>query len=373
MSVALSPRERVILNLGCSPADRPAFSWSFGPEPPARAALDAHLAQWGLDYDRLFAVTSDVRRFDAVYVGPPLPPRTSAWGWTVKPTSYGVGSYDEFDHHPLAAAETVDDVRRHAWPSPDDFDAGAVAAAIRRADPRGRYARILWGGNPMEILTWLTGLERLLVGLLEWPEMIHAAMDRITSFFETVTCRALAAAAGEIDAVFCADDLGTQNGPMIGRTTYREMIMPYHRRLYAAIHAEHLPVIHHSDGSVFGLLDDLIEAGVDCLEAVQVECVDMAPEGLKARFGGRLAFQGGVSVQQVLPRATGEQVREEVRHLKDVLGRGGGYICAPSHAIQAHTPPENVVAMVEEAVEMPMADIARLASAGAPAAGESTP
>ena len=144
---------------------------------------------------------------------------------------------------------------------------------------------------------------------------------------------------------------------MIGRSTYRELIMPYHRRLYGLAHEQVRYTIHHSDGSVYDLLDDLHEAGVDCLEAVQVECRDMEPEKLKARFGDRLAFQGGVSVQQVLPRLSAEEVRAEVRRLKSVFGKGGGYICAPSHALQAGTPAENVIALAEEGVEMPLGEI----------------
>jgi len=361
MTESLSSRERARLNYSLREADRPAFSWSFGPQPPARAALNEHLAQWGLDYEKLFVVTSDLRRYHVPYVGPPLPERTSFWGWTVKPTSYGAGSYDEFDHQPLATAETIADIERHLWPDPDHFDCAAVVERIGREDPDGRYARIVSGGNPMEILSWLMGLTNVLVRLLEAPEVIHAAMDRITAHFETVTRRVLELANGRIDAVFCADDLGTQRGPMIGRDTYRRMIMPYHRSFYAMIHEHDAFVIHHSDGSVAGLLDDLIAAGVDCLEAVQVECADMAPESLKARFGGRIAFQGGVSVQQVLPHRTPEEVRREVRRLKETLGAGGGYLCTPSHAIQAGTPPENVVAMAEEAVELTIDDIARLA------------
>lgn len=358
MREAVRPRERVLRALSHREADRPAFAWGFGPQPPARAALNAFLGQWDLDYDALFAATSDVRRFNLAYAGPPLPPRTSPWGWTVKPTSYGIGSYDEFDHQPLATAETVADVESHPWPDPDHFDYAAVLPAIRQADPDRRFARVLGGGNPLETLSWMMGLQKTLVFLLDRPDVIRAAMERIVSFYESRLHRVAMACPGEFDTVFCADDLGTQHGPMIGRSTYREIIMPYHRRMCAAAREVAPFVQHHSDGSVAGLLDDLIEAGVDCLEAVQVDCADMDPEGLKARFGDRLAFQGAVSVQQVLPRQSAPQVREEVRRLKRILGAGGGYICAPSHAVQAGTPPENVVAMVEEAVECSIEHIA---------------
>lgn len=356
---SISPRERVLLSLAHQPADRPAFSWSFGPQPAALADLDTHLARWNLNYSQLFAATSDIRRFDVRYAGPALPPKTSHWGWTTKTVSYGTGSYDEFDGKPLANAQTVDDILRHPWPDPDHFDFDLLPGKIAQADPAHRYARILWIGNPLEILSWLMGLEKLMESMALEPELVHAALDRIVSFWETIMRRAFAVAPNAFDAVYGADDLGTQQGPMISRDTYRQLVMPYHQRMYNLAHEHVRFTIHHSDGSVYDLLDDLIEAGVDCLEAVQVECRNMEPEKIKARAGRRLAFQGAVSVQQVLPRYSAQDVRLEVRKLKNILGHGGGYICAPSHAIQAGTPPENVLAMVEEALETPLAEIAR--------------
>lgn len=358
---SLSSRERVIMALAHREPDRIPFSWSFGPQPPARRALDEYLRPYGLDYPQLYAATSDIRRFDPGYAGPTQPNGGDwgYWGWTVRNVSYGEGSYEEFDYQPLASAECVADIEKHAWPDPELFAYDKLTHQIRASDPEHRYFRILWGGNPLEILSWLMGLEKMMMTLAEEPAMIHAGLDRITEILETILRRSAEAAPGQFDAVYLCDDLGGQQGPLISRATYREHIMPYHRRLCDLSHRHARFTIHHSDGSVSALLDDLIEAGVDCLEAVQVECRDMQPELLKKRFGDRLSFQGAVSVQQVLPRLSEEEVRSEVRRIKGILGEGGGYICAPSHAIQAGTPPENVIAMVEEALDLPLAEIAR--------------
>jgi uroporphyrinogen decarboxylase len=80
---------------------------------------------------------------------------------------------------------------------------------------------------------------------------------------------------------------------------------------------------------------------------VQVECADMEPESLKGLYGDRLSFHGAISVQQLLPHADPAAVAAQCRHLVDVLGRGGGYIAAPSHAIQYGTPVDNVLAMLQ--------------------------
>jgi uroporphyrinogen decarboxylase len=102
----------------------------------------------------------------------------------------------------------------------------------------------------------------------------------------------------------------------------------------------------YGDGAVFDILPDLLDAGVDMLEAVQTDAAGMDPQRLKTAFGDRLGFHGGISVQSLLPHGDIATVERECRRLVDVLGQGGGYIAAPSHAIQVGTPPENVAAML---------------------------
>jgi uroporphyrinogen decarboxylase len=96
----------------------------------------------------------------------------------------------------------------------------------------------------------------------------------------------------------------------------------------------------------------LIDMGIDVLQALQLSADGMDPRSLKDRYGNRLCFEGGVSVQTTLPFGTAEEVREEVQMLVATLGAGGGYILGPSHAIQAGTPPENVVAMFDTALNV---------------------
>jgi uroporphyrinogen decarboxylase len=93
----------------------------------------------------------------------------------------------------------------------------------------------------------------------------------------------------------------------------------------------------------------LLRAGIDVLQALQFDAEGMDPAVMKERYGDRLCFEGGVSVQHTLPFGSVEEVRTEVRHLIHTLGRGGGYLLGPSHAIQAGTPPGNIVAMFETA------------------------
>ena len=113
---------------------------------------------------------------------------------------------------------------------------------------------------------------------------------------------------------------------------------------------------HHSCGSVVDLLDQIIACGVDILNPVQTSAAKMEPERLKAAFGERVVFWGGVDVQRFLPFATPDQVRERVAQLAGVLGRDGGYVMAPAHEMQDDIPPENIVAWIEAVRELEAGD-----------------
>jgi uroporphyrinogen decarboxylase len=105
----------------------------------------------------------------------------------------------------------------------------------------------------------------------------------------------------------------------------------------------------HTCGSVYRLLPDLIDAGVEILNPVQVSARDMDTRRLKAEFGDRLTFMGAIDTQRVLPFGSVEEVQDEVERRISHLGPGGGFILAPVHNVQADVPPENLVAMYRHA------------------------
>ena len=181
------------------------------------------------------------------------------------------------------------------------------------------------------------------------PELAHGIMERVTSFFIEHSQKILSAAKGNIDLAFTADDIGDQRGLLVSPKMWEEFIKPYHVRLNKAIHEFGAKVIYHSDGSVMDAVGGLIDMGIDVLQALQFSAAKMDPSVLKSQCGDRLCFQGGVSVQTTLPFGSSEDVTLEVENLITILGKDGGYILGPSHAIQAGTPPENIVALFDTA------------------------
>jgi len=350
-SSALSHRERVRLALEHQETDRvPIAMVCSGINRPAREALEGWLArERGLSVNAYLEPLMDIQGVGPDYVGPALTPGTDIWGVHRSPVSYGADAYMEIDHYPLGRAKSEGDVAAHRWPSPDWFDYARFPERIAQAQAEGESCLMLANGNIFESSWYMRGFERMLLDLAMNPELAQAIFDRVTEFFVAYFARALAAARGQIDLAFTADDIGGQNGLLMSLPMWQEHIQPYHRRLNRVIHEFGAKVIYHSDGAVMEAVPGLVDMGIDVLQALQFDAKGMDPVALKERHGEVLCFEGGVSVQKTLPFGTPEDVRAEVGRLIGVLGRGGGYILGPAHAIQAGTPPENIVAMFDMA------------------------
>ena len=356
MSDELTHRERVRLALEHQTTDRvPIAMVCSGINAPARAELEDYLQrERGISVDEYLEPLLDIQYVNPPYVGPELPPRTDVWGVRRKPVSYGSGSYDEIEFYPLAEAEDVSDLDDHTWPSLEWYDYSAlpgIIAGMRRGAERCLMAS---NGNIFESSWYMRGFEQIFMDLMLNPELAHGIFERVCTFYTEHFRRILEAADGEIDLVFTADDIGGQEGLLMSLEMWEEHIKPYHARMNEVIHGFGAKVIYHSDGSVMEAVPGLMDMGVNVLQALQFDAKGMDPVALKERHGDVLCFEGGVSVQHTLPFGTPEDVRREVRERTDVLGRGGGYILGPSHAVQAGTPPENIVAMFDTAAAHPM-------------------
>jgi uroporphyrinogen decarboxylase len=349
----LSGRERVRLALEHRTTDRvPIAMVCSGINAPARAALEEHLRrERGLSVERYLEPLIDIVQVDPPYVGPALPPGTDIWGVVRRPMSYGSGSYDEIERYPLAPVKNPADLAAHRWPDPAWFDYAALPYLIESARTPADKCVMAANGNIFETSWYMRGFEQMLVDVMTDPELVRAIMERVTSFYVEYFTRVLQAALGQVDLVFTADDIGDQRGLLMPLAAWESLIKPYHRRLNDAIHEHGARVIYHTDGSIMDAVDGLVDMGIDVLQALQFSADGMDPARLKDCWGGRLCFEGGVSVQTTLPFGTPEEVRFEVEERITVLGRGGGYILGPSHYIQAGTPPQNITALFDTAAE----------------------
>jgi len=208
-----------------------------------------------------------------------------------------------------------------------------------------------FGGSIFEQAQFLCGWEEFLVRLYGEPRFSDLLLEKLTEAVIADLSKYLEAVGRYIQVIGFGDDFGFQGGLQIAPELFRSRIKPHLARLYGAVHASSpARVFLHSCGSVYVLIEDFIECGVDILNPVQTSAADMEPERLKREFGRRLSFWGGgADVQRILPLGSPDDVRADVRRRIEVLAPGGGYVFAPIHDLQADVPPENIVAMYEEA------------------------
>jgi len=351
---ALSSHERVRLALEHKVTDRiPIAMVCSGINPPAYKALASYLqAERGISVNEYLEPLIDIKGIGPEYVGPKLKDGTDIWGVNRKPFSYGPGTYSEIDFHPLQDAKNVDDLDKHTWPSTEWFDYSVIPERIAAVQADGEYCLMVANGNIFETSWYMRGFERMFMDFVLNQQLAHEILKRVTDFYIEHFTKMLSAGRGSIDLAFTADDIGDQRGLLISLEMWKGFIKPYHARLNRAIHEFGVKVIYHSDGSVMEAVPGLIDMGIDVLQALQFSADGMDPAELKRKYGDRLCFEGGVSVQTTLPFGNPDDVRREVQELITVLGKDGGYILGPSHAIQAGTPPQNIVAMFDTASEV---------------------
>jgi uroporphyrinogen decarboxylase len=188
------------------------------------------------------------------------------------------------------------------------------------------------------------GMENLLVDMAINEDYCEALFEKIVQSDLMMLEMMLAA---DVDAVLLGCDWGSQQALMMGPENWRRYIGPRHARMFQRIRAAGKVAFLHSCGNIYTVLPDVVAMGVQVLNPVQPECMDIA--AIKAEFGDALTFWGGISTQQTLPLGTPDDVRREVREVAALLGNGGGYILSPAQAIQDDVPLENCLALIEEA------------------------
>ena len=261
------------------------------------------------------------------------------------------GFYYDMYHHPLAAADSLEEMKAH--PFPDPLDDGRFAPLLAQAEAAAAAGKAVALAGPCagiaEVYSWLRGYEEYYIDLALNQSWVAYMLDRLVEFKSAYWERALAEIGHLVDVVVEADDLGGQNSTLMSPRTYRELIQPRHERLFSFIKRQApVKVFYHTCGAVRSLISDLIDAGIDILNPVQISAAGMDLHELKQEFGKDLVFWGGgVDTQQVLWTASPGEIRDHVRKNIDALAPGGGFVFAAVHDIQANVPPENIMAMWE--------------------------
>ncbi len=262
--------------------------------------------------------------------------------------------YFDITHSPLAGL-SLDEIKAYPFPRGDDptrFEGlREEALRIRRDTPCAVISGI--SGVVYEICWYMRGLENLFADMIERPQVLEAIIDRTLQFWLDWFRLFLDEAGDIVDVIMIGDDLAGQKGPLFSPAIYRSIVKPRQKRLVQYIRSRTKAKIwYHSCGSVLEYIPELIDNGVDALNPVQLSARGMDPGELKKAFGEEICFWGGgIDSQHVLPHASPDEVREQVRRNLGIFKPGGGYVFANVHNIQADVPPGNVIAMFDAAHE----------------------
>lgn len=207
----------------------------------------------------------------------------------------------------------------------------------------------LFGGNLLEIGQYFYRNDNFFLLLAGEPERAHRFLDQLLALHLANLDRYLSAVGDHVDVILFGDDFGMQQGPQISLAMYREFFQPRQRIMWQRVHERsRAKVMLHCCGGVRPLLEDMIEAGLDAINPVQITCRGMAAAGLKQDFGRRMTFWGGgCDTRTVLSQGTPQEVRDHVRRQMDIWRTGGGYVFQQVHNIMADVPPANIVAMFD--------------------------
>jgi uroporphyrinogen decarboxylase len=346
---SVTPYERVENAIQHRQPDRVPFDFWAVPEiiDALRSLLNAKN-----DEEFLQLLGIDCRLVRPTYIGP-TPERFAdgsfftPWGSHRRLVSNEFSTYEEYASFPLADAKSADEIKRWSkWPKTDFWDWQSIIPQIEQLNQTTRYHIRYEVGGIFESSWALYGLDRFLMDLMDKPEIPCAIMDCYTDLMIANVESLMKAAKGKIDMVYTYDDVAVQRGLMMSPAMWRKYILPRHKRLNTVIKDHGLKIMYHSCGAIYRLIPELIdEMWIDVLNPLQPRAAMMDMQKIKTEFGSRVAFHGGIDLQETMAHGTVNEVVNEASERISILGKGGGYICTTAHYIQADTPLENIIAL----------------------------
>jgi len=256
--------------------------------------------------------------------------------------------------HPLRDVDTAEKLNEYAFPEMTAEEYLFYQGEARRLRGTDKAIAGIFLGNIFEMGQLYWGYENFFVHMAGDPAFAHAYMEaRCESYMRDLE-KYFEATEGTLDVIQFNDDLGTQQNLLISPKMYRELLKPYHKRMFGYVREKHpgTKVFFHSCGAIFDILPDLIDCGAQIINPVQISAAGMDPQRLKREYGRDVVFWGGgVDTQKILSFAPPETVRAQVRQMLDIFAPGGGYVFSQVHNVDAGVPPENLIAAFQAAKE----------------------
>lgn len=310
---------------------------------PNGASIPKMAAEWNIpqDYEAVYSFLDDDCRWivcDSGYVSPDGRPALDA-------TRGG------FTRHMLAEGgcfshvETVAEVEKYPWPDASNSDFSHIYKVIDGYRDKAVFTG-MWACF-YHILCDFFGMENYFMHMHENPAVIEAATEHMVDYYAEMNERFLSGLGDRADIIFFGNDFGTQLDLMISPEHFRKFILPSIKRLTSGAKKYSKKVMLHSCGSIYRIIPDLIDAGIDAIHPIQAQAAGMSANDL-AQYKNDLAFVGGIDAQSFFVNATPQQIKDEVKRIREILGPN--IVISPSHEeILPNIPPANVLAMSQAA------------------------
>ncbi|GAK58973.1 uroporphyrinogen-III decarboxylase [Candidatus Vecturithrix granuli] len=337
----MTHKDRFYATLAYQDVDHPA-SWLGFPTPEAAENLMRHFQVKSMEevFQRL---DDDIAPVELPYHSPTSDAIYMAF-------DFAKAGYSDDEHRTLTSPGFFQDysdpdrVNDFDWPDPTKYiDPDECRRVVSAAAQDRAILGVIWSAHFQDACAAF-GMETALVKMMTEPEMFRVVIDRITQFYLSANEIFYEATKGKLDAVLIGNDFGSQHNLMLSPKLIRKFVWPGTKQLIAQAKSYGLKVIHHSCGSIYPIIQDLIDLGVDAIHPIQALAKDMSAEKMKADFYGKTAFCGGVDAQELIVNGTPEQVYQRVQELKALFPTG--LIISPSHeAILPDVDPANIDAM----------------------------
>ncbi len=257
---------------------------------------------------------------------------------------------------------SLEDYKKDLWayttPPPNDIDifceknAQEFKKIIRELYEKTDYAIVLrFGGNLVESGFSIRGMENYLCDLYLDEKGVNRFLDILMEDYIKKLERILKLIGPYVSVIMFADDMGSESGPFFPKEIYRKYFKSRHKKMWDLVHEKSdCNVFLHSCGSIYELIPDFIEAGLDILNPVQITAKEMDPKRLKKQFGKNIIFWGGCcDTRKVLATGSEKTISEHVKNNIEILGKDGGLVFNQIHNIQPDIPPENILALFKSA------------------------
>ena len=311
---------------------------------PNEATLPIYGEAFGISPTResIYSYLGDDCRFlpaDSCYKHPEGRSAMNHFNGKLKSTLSAGGAFSE--------AEAVSDVNKHDWPDTKYLDFTELYETIKGFKDKSVFTG-LW--SPFfHDLCFFFGMENYFIQMYENPALVEAVTERVVDYYVEANELFFSGLGDAADTMFFGNDFGTQLDLFISPEMFRKFVLPSFKRIIAVGKKHQKFIMLHSCGSIARIIPDLIDAGVDVLHPIQAQAVGMNADNL-AQYKNDLAFVGGIDAQSFFVDATPDEIKNEVRRVRKILGPN--IVISPSHEeILPNIPSANIKAMAEASRE----------------------